>query len=152
MKNAVALIVSFFVLLTAVVTVCTLQGEGLSFDAVIYRNKAYKLITALEEENFEQAAEYLSFYGSEDIENARKQWISDMELLNVEIFSANSKALSADDGITKTSVEAYFPNGHELCFDIIVQGKGLAIGSVRITGDGQLSELYSKAMTSYNPG
>lgn len=124
----------------------------MSVDALRYRNKAYKLIEAIENENFEDAAQYLSFYGSEDVANEKEQWIANMELLDADIFSANYRALSADDGIVKTSVQAYFSDGHELCFDIVVQGKGLAIAAVNITGDDSLTEIYQKTMTTYNPG
>ncbi|MBP1571216.1 MAG: hypothetical protein J6C76_04900, partial [Oscillospiraceae bacterium] len=107
---------------------------------------------ALENEEYEKAAQYLSFYGSEDVTADREQWVEDMQSLDIDIFSANCKALSADDGIVKTNVQAYFYGGQELCFDVIVQGKGLAISSVHVTGDEELTELYQKIMTTYNPG
>ena len=152
MKNLFAVIGVFAVLLAGFVTCFTLWGEGYTFDALLYRNKAYRLIEAIEDEDYTTASQYLSFYGSDDVTAEREQWAEDMEALDMEIFSANSKALSADDGIVKTNVQAYFPDGHELCFDIIVQGGGLAISSVYITGDDGLTEMYQGIMTTYYPG
>ena len=152
MKNLFAVIGTFVILLVGFVACFTLWGEGYTVDALLYRNKGYKLIEALENEEYEKAAQYLSFYGSEDVTAEREQWVEDMQSLDIDIFSANCKALSADDGIVKTNVQAYFYGGQELCFDVIVQGKGLAISSVYVTGDDELTELYQKIMTTYNPG
>lgn len=152
MKNLFAVIGTFVILLVGFVAAFTLWGEGYTLDALLYRNKGYKLIEALENEDYKAAAQYLSFYGSEDVISDREQWVEDMEALNIDIFSANCKALAADDGIVKTNVQAYFYSGQELCFDVIVQGKGLAISSVYVTGDNELTELYQKVMTTYNPG
>ena len=152
MKNVIAIVSLAFLCLTVFVTSCTLMGEGLSVDALLYRNKAYKLIQAIENEDFATAAGYLSFYGSDDTKTEREQWADDMAGLDRDIFSANYKALSADDGLVKTSVQAYFYDGYELCFDVVVQGKGLAISSVTVTGDEKLTELYQETLTTYNPG
>ena len=152
MKNLFAVIGAFLVLLAGLVAAFTLWGEGYAVDALLYRNKAYKLIAAIENEDYDTASQYLSFYGSEDVTAEREQWADDMEALNVDIFSANYKALSADDGIVKTNVQAYFYNGQELCFDVVVQGKGLAITAVCVTGNDVLTEQYQDIMTTYNPG
>lgn len=152
MKNLFAVIGAFLVLLAGLVAAFTLWGEGYTVDALLYRNKAYKLIAAIENEDYDTASQYLSFYGSEDVTAEREQWANDMEALNVDIFSANYKALSADDGIVKTNVQAYFYNGQELCFDVVVQGKGLAITAVCVTGNDVLTEQYQDIMTTYNPG
>ncbi|MBE6887865.1 MAG: hypothetical protein E7484_05550 [Ruminococcaceae bacterium] len=152
MKNLFAVIGTFVALLVGFVACFTLWGEGYTVDALLYRNKAYKLIQAIENEDYKTASQYLSFYGIDDVTAAREQWAENMEELDADIFSANYKALSADDGIVKTNVQAYFYGGQELCFDVIVQGKGLAISSVYVTGDNELTELYQGVMTTYNPG
>lgn len=152
MKNLFAIIGSFLILIVGFVAAFTLWGEGYTIEALMYRNKAYKLIQAIENEDYKTASQYLSFYGNDDISVAREQWAKDMEKLDLDIFSANYKALSADDGIVKTNVQAYFYGGEELCFDVVVQGKGLAIAAIYVTGDDELTELYQSVMTTYNPG
>lgn len=152
MKNLFAVIGTFVVLIVGFVAAFTLWGEGYTVDALLYRNKAFELVKALENEDYETAAQYLSFYGSDDITSDREQWTKDMEALDVDVFSANCKALAADDGIVKTNVQAYFYNGQELCFDVVVQGKGLAISSVYVIGNDEQTEIYQKVMTTYNPG
>ena len=66
-------------------------------------------------------------------------------------------SITINDGVfndesAENKVQAYFYDGYELCFDVVVQGKGLAISSVTVTGDEKLTELYQETLTTYNPG
>lgn len=152
MKKLAMAVAALFVVAVIFVSVSTLSGEGITVESIAYRNKAEKFVTALVNKDFDTASQYLSFHGREDAPHYRQEWVQQMENIDFDILSQNHRGLITDDGLTKTTVEAYFADGRELTFDIIVQGSGLAISSVHITGNDAQTELYRKAMTTYNPG
>ena len=137
-------------LFLAFVLLMTFSGDGISIDALTYSNDKSNLVEAMENEDYEKAAEYLSFYGKEDICTARSYWASAMENSGVAFRSIKRKNLIADDGITLCPATAVLEDGSKMSFRIVVQGKGLAIGNIH-TDNGQ-EEMYQKLMTTYNPG
>lgn len=152
MKKLAMIAAALFVVAVIFVSVSTLSGEGVTVDALAHRGSVKKLVGALVDKDFDTASQYLSFYGSNDVDQSRKEWVKQMETLDFDILSENHKGLITDDGLTRTTVEAYFADGRELTFEVIVQGDGLSIASVQITGNEPLTETYRSAMTTYNPG
>ena len=150
MKKTLTAVLYTVVMLFGFVLIMTFSGDGISIDALRYSDSKNALVAALENENFSEAAEYLSFYGKKDTALARKKWAQDMEESGIAFRSIKRKNLITDDGITLCPVESVSENGEEICFRIIVQGNGLAITTV--IADDSLRTDYKKIMTTYNPG
>lgn len=151
-KMLLIFVISPMLLLGLFVGWCTLSGEGLSLDALMYRRQANEFLNALSLSDFASASQYLSCYGSENVPYERSLWTEKMEELGLEFASMNYSSLSADDGIAQTWVRAVLATGDHLEFRVMVQGDGLSVSSIYLYDNEMFEKVIQEVMTSHNPG
>jgi len=136
---------------------CTLNGEGLTADALKYNKKANELISSIASGNYEKASEYLAFSGEENKEQARAQWVKRMHSLDINVKKEEHSRLKADDGRVETWVYLYLEDNYYIQFTVGVQDGGFGIRNVWASyKDAALEDecikTISSAMTSWNAG
>ena len=145
-KSVVCFLLVF--VLFFVITYAEQIGLG---NALMYSGKTEKFIALLESEDYYVASEHLSFYGRNDVKNARNKWAEKMETSGISFKKIECGKMYADDGIAKCYVTATLDNEEIINFHIIVQGNGLALLSVNnINND--TGNLYTRILNTYNPG
>ena len=136
---------------------CTLNGEGLTADALKYNKKADELIESIADGNYEKASEYLAFSGETDKEQAKSQWINRMHGLGINVINEEHSRLKADDGRVETWVYLYLEDDYYIRFTIGVQDGGFGIRNVWAAYKGaalddECIKTVSTAITSWNAG
>lgn len=152
MKSIFAFLIAPIICIGLFIGWCTLSGEGLTLDALLYRNEANAFLHYLSDSDYEQASEYLSFYGCEDVVQERVNWIKDMEELDLNFSEMRWTPLYAEDGLVYRYVTVILESGETLEFRLLVQGKGLSLYSIYVHNNEKLTERIQKMMTSHNPG
>lgn len=138
--------------LVLIVGWCTASGEGLTLDALLYRNEANEFLHALSLSDYAGASEYLSYYGSEDVSLERAKWTLRMEKADLNFSKMQWSPLYGDDGLAMTRVTAVLSTGEMIEFRVMVQGDGLSVSSIYVYGNDELQEMIQEMMTSHNPG
>ncbi|MBE6107520.1 MAG: hypothetical protein E7192_02640 [Erysipelotrichaceae bacterium] len=151
-KMMLIFVVSPMLLFGLFVGWCTLSGEGLSLDALMYRSQANAFLNDLSLSDYASASQYLSCYGSENVQFEQSLWAEKMEDLGIEFVSMNYSPLYADDGIAQTWVTAVLATGDHLEFRVMVQGDGLSVSSIYLYDNEVFEKVIQKAMTSHHPG
>ncbi|MBP3398493.1 MAG: zf-HC2 domain-containing protein [Erysipelotrichaceae bacterium] len=152
MKMILVFVVSPFVLLSVFVTGCTLSGEGLTLDALLYQDEANEFLQALSLSDYAEASQYLSCFGADDVSLERAEWTLRMEESNLEFSNMQYSPLWGVDGLAMTRVTAVLSTGELIEFRLMVQGNGLSVSSVYVYGNDELQEYLQDMMTSHNPG
>ena len=114
--------------------------------------KSNAFLDALVEENYQDASLYLSCYGKSDVDEARENWASQMQMTGLDIVSIEKNRLLVDDGIVCCCVWLYLSDGDIIEFGLSVQGKGLAISSTYAPNDPDLTDDLQNLLTSHHPG
>ncbi len=151
-KMLLIFVISPMLLLGLFVGWCTLSGEGLSLDALMYRSQANAFLNDLSMSDYASASQYLSCYGFENVQVEQSLWAERMEELGIEFASMSYSSLSADDGIAQTWVRAVLTTGEHLEFRVMVQGDGLSVSSVYLYDNEVFEKVIQRAMTSHYPG
>ena len=155
-KKFIIMILTFTAAISVWILWSTVQGEGLTLDAVKYNGKANVLISSIVTKDYEKAAKYLVFSGTEDKDAARRRWIEQMKSLEYEAVSEEHSRLMADDGFVSTDVVMNLKDDGSIAFGVAVQENGLGINYVYYHYKGALvddkTEIFQSAMTSWNPG
>ena len=111
MKMILVFVVSPFILLSGFVVGCTLSGEGLKLDALLYQDEANEFLQALSLSDYAEASRYLSCYGADDVSLERAEWTLRMEESNLEFSKMQYSPLWGDDGLAMTRVTAQLLTG-----------------------------------------
>lgn len=152
MKMMLVFVVSPFILLSGFVVGCTLSGEGLTLDALLYQDEANEFLQALSLSNYAEASQYLSCYGADDASLERAEWTLRMEESKLEFSNMQYSPLWGDDGLAMTRVTAVLSTGEHIEFRLMVQGNGLSISSIYVYGNDELQEYLQDMLTSHHPG
>ena len=144
--------VSFAIITMVLFIFCsTMQGEGyFTLEAILNRKDNRSFLSALEQENYTEAADYLGFYGEEYKTAARKKWAENMAGADFSFAELKYSHVYTDDGITLCPVRAILDDGREMSFRVVVQDRELSVSIVHI--DSPDEEKYQDIMTTYYPG
>ena len=132
---------------------CTVKGEGYTIDALMYSSQKAQLISAMEKEDYEKAADCLSFYSVSsnlDESERRRRWTEFLQGAGFSFKDIQRTKLYTDNGLTKSYATATLDDGRQMTFTIIVQGGGLAISNVCF--DGLYDSAICRFLTTYDPG
>lgn len=149
MKNIIKILFCVLAIGSLYIVSNTVSGDGITIDAIRYNGEKAKLVSALENEDYEKTAGYMSFYGCEDTRQARSDWAEAMENSGIAFEKIKRRNLYTDDGITLCRADATLQDGTEISFGIVVQDGGLSISTVHTEND---REYYSTLLTTYYPG
>ena len=151
MKNVLKTLLLLIVTMAVFIFCSTMQGEGyFTLEAILNRKDNRSFLSALEKENYTEAAEYLGFYGEEDKTAARKKWAENMTGADFSFAELKYGHIYTDDGITLCPVRAILDDGREMSFRVVVQDRELSVSIVHI--DSPDKERYQDIMTTYYPG
>lgn len=149
------------------------RGEQIGFSALYGRILTERYLAAVEEADFEKAADYMKFWGKGKLgsllseQQERKKWISDMNKLKsegIEIVSHRKNGIVSDDRFNSGNIIISVRyNNHVYEFDLWVatntgkiETRGInyinSITKNKSKIEDFLIEKMSEIMNNYNPG